>query len=151
MAYKGFFKPKNPKKYAGDPNQIVYRSLWELKYMNWLDSHPDVIEWSSEEIVIPYLSPIDSSYHRYFPDFKVKIRDKNGVVETLIVEIKPASQMKEPEVQKRKTRKYIQEVYTWGVNSAKWDAAEKYCKSRGWKFVKYNEYNLGIKPWPKQK
>jgi hypothetical protein len=89
MSYKGFFKPSNPAKYRGDPSNIVYRSSWELKFMKYLDAHKDVLEWSSEEFAIPYRSPLDNQIHRYFPDFKLKKRNPEGVIETLVVEIKP--------------------------------------------------------------
>ena len=145
MAYKGKFQPKNPSKYEGDPTNIVYRSLWELKYMMWLDSHQDVIKWSSEEFCIPYLSPIDGRYHRYFPDFKVKQKNRDGVVETIVVEIKPSVQTVEPKQQTRKTKRYITEVYTWGVNQAKWKAAEEYCADKKWSFKIMTEKELGIK------
>lgn len=145
MAYKGKFQPKNPAKYEGDPTNIIYRSLWELKYMMWLDSHQDVIKWSSEEFCIPYLSPIDGRYHRYFPDFKVKQRNRDGVVETIVVEIKPSVQTVEPKQQTRKTKRYITEVYTWGVNQAKWKAAEEYCADKKWSFKIMTEKELGIK------
>ena len=54
MAYKGKFHPKNPGKYRGNTSNIIYRSMWELRFMRYLDSHPHVIEWASEEIIIPY-------------------------------------------------------------------------------------------------
>lgn len=142
MSYKGQFKPKNPKKYKGDPDNIIYRSLWEAKFMTYLDDHPDVLEWSSEEIAIPYLSPIDNKWHRYFPDFVVKRKDIHGKIETIMVEVKPYAQTIEPRKQKKKTKRYINEVYTWGINSSKWEAAEEYCKKRGWIFMKITEKNL---------
>jgi hypothetical protein len=145
MAYKGKFQPKNPSKYEGDSTNIVYRSLWELKYMMWLDGHQDVIKWSSEEFCIPYLSPIDGRYHRYFPDFKVKQKNRDGIVETIVVEIKPSVQTVEPKQQTRKTKRYITEVYTWGVNQAKWKAAEEYCADKKWAFKIMTEKELGIK------
>jgi trans-aconitate methyltransferase len=77
MAYKGVFKPKNPQKYNGDPTNIIYRSSWELKYMMYLDSHENVLSWSSEEVIVPYRSPIDNKVHRYFPDFVVKMNQDN--------------------------------------------------------------------------
>lgn len=145
MSYKGFFKPRNPSKYKGDPSNIVYRSRWELKFMSYLDAHIDVIEWSSEEHVIPYRSPIDNKIHRYFPDFFVKKKNIQGVVESLIIEIKPAKETRPPVVQSKPTKQYLREVYTWGINSAKWEAATQYCKDRKWKFVIMTEKELGIK------
>lgn len=113
--------------------------------MSYLDNHPDVLEWSSEEVAIPYLSPIDGKYHRYFPDFIVKRKDVNGKIETIMVEIKPKKQTVPPTRKSRITKKYIMEVQTWGINSSKWEAAEKYCKARNWRFMKLTEDELNIR------
>lgn len=146
MAYKGKFQPRNPQKYLGDPTNIVYRSRWELKFMGWLDDHPGVLQWGSEELIIPYRSPIDNRIHRYFPDFIIKKKTPDGKVDTVIVEIKPFAQTKPPAVQTGKPNKrYINEVATWGINSSKWNAATNYCKDRGWKFEIITEHELGIK------
>jgi hypothetical protein len=142
--YKGRFSPKNPKKYAGDPTNIIYRSLWELRVMKYLDENVNVLEWKSEEIAIPYISPVDGRYHRYFPDFVVKVRAPEGVTKTMILEVKPKAQTKEP-VKKKKSRAYITEVATWGINQAKWKAAEEYCLDRGWQFKLITEDELGIR------
>lgn len=148
MAYKytqGNFKPQNPSKYRGDASGIVYRSGWELKLMLRLDSHQDIIWWQSEEMFIPYRSPVDNKIHRYFVDFLVRIKNKDGKEETLMIEVKPASQTHPPKRQSVATKKYINEVFTWGVNSAKWKAAEEYCKDRGYKFCIFTEKELNIK------
>jgi len=144
MSYKGKFKPKNPTKYKGDPTNVTYRSLWELKLMRYLDDHPDIIQWSSEEIIIPYKSPIDGKFHRYFPDFVVRKRDKNGKISTIIIEVKPDKQTRQPEVKFKKNKQYINEVMTWGVNQAKWKAAIEYCKDKNWTFTLMTEKHLGI-------
>lgn len=151
MAYQGRFKPKNPSKYSGDPTNIIYRSGWELKLMQYLDKHPHVTKWGSEEIVIPYRSPIDGRYHRYFPDFYVEQINKNNKKDKILIEVKPKHQTIPPDVSKKNTpkggvsRRYINEVMTYGVNQAKWKAAEEYCKDRGWKFAIFTEQELGIK------
>jgi len=134
MYYKGRFSPKNPKKYAGDPTNIIYRSLWELKVMRYLDENTNILEWRSEEIAIPYISPLDNRYHRYFPDFIIKAKLPDGKTQTMMIEVKPKQQTKEPQKKKRITKGYITEVTTWGVNQAKWKAAEEYCLDRGWIF-----------------
>lgn len=144
MSYKGFFVPKNPNKYKGDPSGIVYRSSWELKFMTYLDVHPDVIQWSSEEFCIPYKSPIDGKIHRYFPDFWIKQQNKHGTIENIVVEIKPYKQTQPPIAQTRKTKRYINEVMTWGINSAKWKAAQSFCEDKRWKFVIFTEKELGL-------
>jgi hypothetical protein len=143
--YQGRFKPKNPKKYLGDPTNIIYRSGWELKFMRFCDSHPNVIQWGSEEVVIPYISPIDGKVHRYFTDFIVKQLNTMGKKETLIIEVKPKAQTRPPEKKSRVTKRYLTEVKTWGVNQAKWKAANEFCKDRGWKFKIVTEDDLGIK------
>jgi hypothetical protein len=143
MSYKGFFKPKNPAKYKGDPTKIIYRSSWECRLMAYLDDHPNVVQWSSEEFSIPYRSPIDNKVHRYFPDFWVK-QTVNGKTEVLVLEVKPRAQTIAPKPQNKATRRYITEVKTWGINSAKWKAAEEYCLDRNWKFMIMDEYSLGL-------
>lgn len=143
--YKGRYRPSNPKKYKGDPTNIIYRSSWELKFMKWCDLNEAVIEWQSEEFCIPYKSPIDGRFHRYFPDFLVKIKNKDSLVETWVVEIKPLSQTKEPRPQKRLTKKYLNEVKTYAINKYKWDYALEWCKDRNYKFVIFTERELNIR------
>jgi hypothetical protein len=145
---KGKFKPSHPEKYIGDPTSIMYRSSWEFALMGYLDKHPSVLRWSSEEIVIPYFSPIDGKKHRYFPDFFVHQKNKEGLIEKLIIEVKPEHQTKPPTLVEttgpkgKISKAYINAVKTYGVNQAKWKAAEFYCKERGWKFIKLTEKNL---------
>lgn len=143
MSYKGRFVPKNPKKYAGDASNIIWRSTWERKVMDWLDQSESVVYWSSEELVIKYYNPIDNKIHRYFPDFIVKVKRKDGTVMTHVLEVKPEYQTKEP-VRKRKTQKFINEYVTYTINQSKWKAATEFCKDRGWEFRILTEKNLGI-------
>ena len=146
MPYKtkqGRFKPRNPGKYKGDPSNIIYRSSWEKKFMLWCDCNLNVLEWGSEEIVIPYRSPLDRRVHRYFPDFYVKSRDKNGSTVKRLIEVKPYAQTKAPKPG-RKTKKLLTEIATWGVNQAKWKAAKEYCKDRRWEFVILTENELKV-------
>ena len=143
MSYKGRFIPNNPKKYNGDSNNIIYRSSWEVRVMKYLDENPNVIWWASEELPIPYRSPVDNRIHRYFPDFIVKVRRKDGLVMTYILEVKPESQTKMP-VQKRRTKKFIQEAATYAINQEKWRAADIFCKEHGWQFKILTENDLGL-------
>ena len=143
MSYIGRFKPKNPKKYNGSADNIIYRSSWELRVMKYLDESPNIIWWASEELAIPYRSPVDQKMHRYFPDFIVKVREKTGLVMTYILEIKPEKQTKVP-IQKRKTQKYLQEAATYAINQEKWRAADIFCQDHGWKFKVVTEKDLGI-------
>jgi hypothetical protein len=144
MAYQGIFKPKNPKKYIGDSNNIVYRSSWECRVMNWFDQNDDIISWASEELIVPYKSPVDNRFHRYFPDFIVRVKTRDGTMKTLMIEVKPKKQTIPPEQKSRVTKQYINEVVTYGVNQAKWNAAQEYCLDRGWEFKIMTEEHLGL-------
>ena len=145
MSYKGKYKPSYPKKYKGDHTNIVSRSLWERKFMVYCDKNENILEWGSEEVVVPYHSPIDNRYHRYFPDFYIKVRESNGKIKKMIIEIKPFKQCVEPKVQKKKTKGYIYEVMEYAKNQAKWEAAKEWCLDRGYEFKVLTENELGIK------
>ena len=116
--------------------------------MQYLDRNSSILHWSSEELAIPYLSPIDGRMHRYFPDFIIRYKDKNSAIQVRMLEIKPAKQSIAPTIRdknQRITKKYVTEVMQYGINSAKWKAAEEYCKDRGWTFHVLTEHDLGIK------
>ena len=141
--YKGIFKIKNPKKYKGNPTNIIYRSLMELRFMKWCDTSKKILQWSSEEIIIPYISPIDNKRHRYFPDFL--IQSPKGWT---LIEVKPHIQTKPPKkllvenLTLKKKRRYNRAVKTWLVNEAKWKAAKKVCDVEGWTFEIMTEKHL---------
>src|SRR5688572_8427176 len=133
--YKGLFKPKNPNKYRGNAKNIVFRSHWELEYMRKLDEETNVISWASEEFSIKYLNPIKPCYKRYFPDFFVEMKLKDGKTFKAVVEIKPAHQIAPPKRSKKGTmKKYMYDCMTYAVNRAKWEAASKFCKMHNMKF-----------------
>jgi len=144
MFHKRRYIPVNTQKYSGDPTNIIMRSSWETKFASWCDHNPSVIKWKSEETVVPYRCPLDNKIHRYFVDFQIQIKDKNDVLKTYLIEIKPKKQTKEPEQQRRVTKRYITEVTTWGVNQAKWKAATEYCLDRNWEFKLITEDHLGL-------
>lgn len=144
MAYSGRYRPTNKNKYKGDPTSIIYRSLWERKFMVWCDRNINVEEWGSEEIIIPYISPVDGRVHRYFPDFYVRARTKTGGKTRLIIEVKPLKQTQTPKKQQRRTKKYLNEVRTYAVNDAKWKAAREYCKDRQMVFMILTEKELQV-------
>ena len=123
---------------------IIYRSLWERKFMTFCDRNPSVIEWGSEEVVIPYRSPIDGRVHRYYVDFYIKVRTKSNEIKKYLVEIKPKKQTTPPPPTKKQTKLYKDKVLTFLKNQAKWEAAKEYAKDRGWEFKIITEYELGI-------
>ena len=142
MSYKGKYQLKNPSKYKGNPTLVIYRSLWERSYMKKLDLNENILEWSSEEIALPYKSPLDNRIHKYYPDFYVKERLSDGTIKKYIVEIKPKKQTLEPKVPKRKTKGYLYEVMEYAKNQAKWEVAEEWCADRGYEFKVLTENEL---------
>ena len=146
MSYNGKYYPRYPKKYKGDPTNIVYRSLWERKFMNYCDLTESVSEWQSEEFWIPYRSPIDNRTHRYFPDFYIKYKDSSGKRRSVVIEVKPKSQTKmPPQNPKKRTKSWAYSVKTYAVNQAKWKAAKEFCRDRNIEFKIMTEHELGIK------
>ena len=145
MAYSGVYKPVNPQKYRGNPTRIIYRSMWEKKFMVFCDHASSIVEWGSEEIHIPYRSPIDGKIHRYYPDFYIKVKTKDGKYEKYIIEVKPKRQTIKPnEHPKRKTAAWKREVLTYIKNRAKWEAAENFCEDRQMKFKILTEDHLKV-------
>jgi hypothetical protein len=142
FTYKGKYKPQNPEKYKGNSNNIIYRSMWERRFMKYCDTNPSVIAWASEELIIPYLSPIDKKIHRYYPDFVVRLLDKDNKIKTMVIEVKPKKETKPPRKKQKKTFKYLEEVRVWGVNDAKWKAAKDFCLEKGWEFKILTEDHL---------
>ena len=138
-SYKGLYKPTNPKKYVGNPNQIVYRSLLERRFMRYCDLNEDIIAWASEELPIRYYNPLDKKFHRYFPDFIIKTVNN----EKFIIEIKPHRQSTPPKTPKKKTKSYMRENFEYIKNQAKWSAAKEYCDDNGMKFKIITEKELG--------
>ena len=143
---KSRYRPSFPKKYKGNPNNIICRSSWERRFCAWCDLNESILEWASEEFCIPYVSPIDGRVHRYFPDFLIKVREKNGSTKTYVVEVKPKKQTKPPERKSKKvTKSFSYEAKTYEVNKAKWRAATEWCKDRRLEFKIITEDELGIK------
>ena len=144
MAYKGKYYPSYPKKYKGDPTNIIYRSLWERKFMVYCDKNTKILEWGSEEIALTYISPHDSRVHRYFPDFYIKVQENTGKIKRYLIEVKPLKQTTKPKRPKRQTKGYIREAFEYARNQAKWKAAREYCADRMWEFKVITEKELDI-------
>jgi len=141
--YKGKYKVKNITKYKGDPTKVVYRSLWERQVFRWLEKNRSIAQWSSEEVVIPYLCETDRKVHRYFMDIFFETVDGKRY----IIEIKPKVQT-EPPKSKKKTKRFLTESITYTKNISKWKAAKKYADERNMKFEIWTEDTLkalGIK------
>lgn len=149
MTYKGKYEPQNPKKYRGDVKSIVYRSSWERRFMYWCDTNPDVLQWASEEIVIPYLCATDKKNHRYFVDFWLEkiVNRETGEKERWIVEVKPSKQTQVPKkTSGKKEASYLKECETWIKNKSKWAAAQEWAKRNGHRFLLVTENTKGLLP-----
>ena len=144
MSYKRKYYPSFPRKYKGDPTNIIYRSLWERKFMVYCDKNAKILEWGSEEIALPYISPHDSRVHRYFPDFYIKVQENTGKIKRYLIEVKPLKQTVKPKKPKRQTKGYIREAFEYARNQAKWKAAREYCADRMWEFKVITEKELDI-------
>jgi len=142
---KSRYIPSYPQKYQGDPNNIICRSSWERKFCRWCDMNESIIAWGSEEIRIKYYDPVKKRVRTYFPDFIIKIQESGGTIKKYIIEIKPKKQTVPPKPRSRTTKSYINEVYTYATNQAKWKAADEFCKDHMLEFRIITEDELGIK------
>lgn len=143
------YRPKYPKKYVGKSGSAVCRSSWETIFCQWADLNPAVVEWASEPLAVPYVDRTEKDYRgmpkkrRYYPDFIVKVLNKQGTIDTWMVEVKPHKETIPPRAGKNKSQKTkVYEAKTWGTNQAKWQAAEKFCRARGWHFKILTEKQL---------
>lgn len=135
---QGNFRPINPHKYGGNPNNIIYRSSWEMKVMTWLDLNENITRWQSEEFFIPYLDPKSNKMRRYFPDFKVETVDRR----TIIIEVKPKKKLDPPERGKKSQKTFLGEMYEYAMNQSKFLAASNYCLDRGYEFKILTEEDI---------
>ena len=142
--HQGRYTPINKDKYKGDITNIIWRSSWEFRFLRWCDTNPSVLEYSSEETVIPYRCGTDGKIHRYFCDFRIKVKASNGDIRTYLVEVKPYKETLPPKTQGKKTRRYLQESFTYIKNQSKWEAARQYCADRNWHFIIITEKELGL-------
>lgn len=141
--HQGKYRPINPQKYIGNPCNIIYRSGWEKIFLKWCDITSSVISYGSEELVIPYISPIDNKIHRYYIDFFIIVRQSDGTVKKFAIEIKPYNQTIPPKITKKMMTESIKyKLETYSINTAKWNAARKFCKQHNMDFVILTERNL---------
>lgn len=136
--YKGKYKVKNPAKYLGDPDNVVYRSQWEKWCFLWCDKNPSVVEWNSEEMVVPYICETDKRPHRYYID--LYIVDSRG--NKFLVEVKPFKETQLPKKQGKSKQRYLTESLTYIKNQSKWKYATEFAKKHGMTFVIWTEKEL---------
>ena len=140
---QGVFNPQNKEKYKGTL-PILYRSGLELRFMKWVDANPNILTWGSETIIIPYQNPLTGRVSRYFTDFNITMKDKNGgEAKKFIIEVKPFAQTLPPNQKQKnkKTLRYQQAEYI--KNQAKWQSARAFCEAKNSSFVILTEKHLG--------
>lgn len=139
---QGGFIPRHPEKYSGDPSKIFLRSSWERRVAIYFDNNPNVLKWNSEQIVIPYISPIDNQVHRYYIDFFARIKTSNGIKDFL-VEVKPFKDGQPPKnIRRKKVSTVMYEERTFLVNQAKWAYAREFARKRGMEFIVLTESEI---------
>lgn len=142
MAYsyrQGQFIPKNPDKYRGDVDNIRYMSSWEKNVHEFFDINPNVLEWSSEEVKIPYYFMLDKKLHTYYPDYWVKYKKANGLIVEEIIEVKPIAQTKPP---RKNSKRLLEQQFTYAKNVSKWKAASEWCKVHNMTFRIISENSI---------
>lgn len=143
---QGIYRPMHPEKYVGNPNNIIFRSEWERRFLKWCDSDPSILKYASEELAIPYFDASTGKKRRYYPDFIIEVIDKNGIIKKYMVEIKPKRQTMMPnQTPKKKTKTWLTEMATYQKNQCKWEAARQFCEGKGIEFMIVTEDHLGIK------
>lgn len=135
---QGYFVPKNPSKYAGNISEIIFRSSWEFKFMEFCDNTSSVIEWGSEGVGISYFNPILKKPSTYWIDFYMKTRSKEGNEIKWLIEVKPNKYLEKPNPPERLTEKQVlhfaRHAKAYLINSAKFEAAQDYARSNNMKF-----------------
>lgn len=124
---QGRFVIKNIKKYMGKRDPI-YRSSWEFSFMMFCDNNPNILQWASEPLRIPYKNPLNGKNTFYVPDFLIVYVDKTGKQYTEIIEIKPS---KEAIMEKAKS---VMDRANLAINTMKWSAAMTFCRQLGIRF-----------------
>jgi len=140
--HTGHYTPKNPEKYKGN-YPIVWRSSWELKFLKWVDSTPEILEYISETVFIHYFNPVKQRMARYFPDFIIKQKKKDGSIKRYLIEVKPHKETKPPvRKQGKKKATLLYEQMSWAVNQAKWKQAQIWAKKHNMEFLIITEKSL---------
>lgn len=136
MSLRARFIPQHPEKYAGDATKIFARSSWEVFCMKYFDSRKSIVKWGSEELSIPYLSPLDNKVHNYFPDFFVEYVNSDGKISRELIEIKPFHESDKSQAKSDRSKEAL------AVNEAKWKAAATFCEQNGLSFRVLTERTL---------
>lgn len=141
---QGYFKPKNPEKYAGNIYNITYRSSYEFKFFTMLDENQNVVKWSAECFIVKYISPIDQKTHNYYPDVYFELK-KGEEIAKFVGEIKASTFLKKPKREDFTNKiSYLKKLKIFLVNYAKAEATKKYCAEKGYTYKFITEQTLGV-------
>ena len=99
---------------------MTFRSGWEFLYFKYLDAQPEVLQFWSESLKIPYATSRKTGRLRnYIPDLLIEYADRK-----LLVEIKPKSKVSRP------------------INIKKFNAARLWCTVNAATFIVITEIEL---------
>jgi hypothetical protein len=157
----GNYVPKNRDKVIKLNTQggVYYRSSWEKKIMYWLDNKKEIIKWGAECLRIPYqMTHFDNGdmrvkEHSYYPDFYYEMRNKDGVLKQVVVEVKPMKEYKMvqllkegklevPEKGIKKLKSFEYDLKMAYKNKNKWETMIRWCDKKGYDFIIITEEHL---------
>ena len=146
---QGYINLEVCKKYInfwGTHQPIVYRSMYEYKFIIWCEHNPRVIQWSIEPFAIEYIG-IDKQKHKYYPDFYIYLYTNSELKTSMkcVIEIKPKNQTVKPVFESgskmsSKSKKYS--ILEWQKNQRKWIAAQQFCDARDMRFIILTENTI---------
>lgn len=145
--HQGKYPVKNTDKYMGNPENVIYRSGWELKMFMFLDQNERILRWGSEIITIPYQDE-KGKYHRYYPDlyYEIMIGNDPNRFERIVAEIKPYKETSIPVAPLKESAKsletYEYQLKTYQRNLYKWSRAKNWCEKNQMKFTIIHEGHL---------
>ena len=86
MAYKGNFKPSNRKKYLGNINRVVFRSLWERRFMIYCDNNSQVLTKNNKgkKIIKSLFNLISKKPYKFLAKRKFTKKEKFRVIADFI-------------------------------------------------------------------
>jgi hypothetical protein len=135
---QGYYLPLNPNKYVGDITTIIFRSSWELKFLQFCDTNSDILRYSSEPVAIPYYNPNDNKVHKYYVDFYIEMRTETNRIRRMLIEVKPMKYIKIPVPSRNPTYKALKrfqsEMTRYITNNMKFEAARNFAREQGMEF-----------------
>jgi hypothetical protein len=138
----GSFSPQNKDKYKGT-YPIIFRSSWEQKLMMYLDRCESCISWGSESTIVHY--HFAGRNRRYMIDFSASFKNRDSKIQKYLIEVKPEKEKYPPkQTPNKKNITYLKELRAYQMNSAKWESAQAFAKTKGYKFIVLTEKNLFV-------